>query len=80
MVAVGRVGCGWGGGGDSGYERLANISVDSGRGHVGDGKFGRTGSSYVNFLRNSLAETSWLGASEESYNGCISLAVMPKEF
>lgn len=43
-------------------------------------KFGRTGSSYVNFLRNSLAETSWLGASEGSYNGCISLAVMPKEF
>lgn len=38
MVAVGRVGCGWGGGGDSGYERLANISVDSGSGHVGDGK------------------------------------------
>lgn len=38
MVAVGRVGCGWGGGGDSGYERLANISVDSGRNHMGDGK------------------------------------------
>jgi len=77
----GRVGCGWGGGGNAGYERLANISVWTVGGATwGMEKFGRTGSSYMNFLRNSLAETSWLGASEGSYNGCVSLTVMPKEF